>query len=273
MLSSLSLSRAFCCVLLLSGCSSSADDAGAAPAEERREPAKPSLVPSELASPEPAEPVPPRPVEPSSSCERSQFVLRPDVSNARDLGGVPLASGAVRCGTVFRGPPLRLGEQGCQQLAELGLKTVIDLRTENERLGSPQSACVAASVVTAPLPVPYGLGPQDYLRDLNTDESVARVFRTFGNPEAYPIYFHCTYGRDRTGVIGALLLRTLGATRQTVMEEYLLSAPNVGAYPNALEAVLDDIDARGGPEQLLLDLGITAEEIAVLRDRASSGGY
>jgi protein-tyrosine phosphatase len=105
---------------------------------------------------------------------------------------------------------------------------------------------------------------------LGTDESVAEVFHTSGDPSAYTVYFHCTYGRDRTGVIGALLLLTLGASRQTVMNEYLLSAPNVGAYPNALEAVLNEIERRGGPEQLLTEVGISAEEIAVLRARAVS---
>ncbi|RYZ04921.1 MAG: tyrosine-protein phosphatase [Myxococcales bacterium] len=271
--------RAVCCVLLALGCSSGpAELAGAAGAPPARQRAKPSLTPAKVADPEPAESAggalgsggaPAEPTEPTDvSCERSQFVLRPDVSNARDLGGVPLASGAVACGAVFRGPPLRLSEEGCQELTSLGIRTVVDLRTEGERLGSPQSECVAASVVPAPLPVPYGLGPEDYLRDLNTDESVAKVFHTFGDPEAYPIYFHCTYGRDRTGVIGALLLLTLGATRQTVMDEYLLSAPNVGAYPDALEAVLSEVEARGGPTQTLLDLGITEDELAVLRARA-----
>jgi protein-tyrosine phosphatase len=197
-------------------------------------------------------------------------VLLPDVSNARDLGGVPLASGRVACGQLFRGPPLRLSAAGCEQAAELGIRTVIDLRTESERLGTPDSACVSADFVPAPLPIPYGLGPADYLLDLGTDESVAEVFHTFGDPSAYPVYFHCTYGRDRTGVIGALLLLTLGASRQTVMNEYLLSGPNVGAYPNALEAVLNEIERRGGPEQLLTEVGISAEEIAVLRARAVS---
>lgn len=195
-------------------------------------------------------------------------MLQPDVSNARDLGGVPLAAGTVACGAVYRGPPLRLSEQGCEELASLELGTVIDLRTEDERLGSPESACVTSKLVAAPLPVPYGLGPADYLRDFNTDASVATVFHTFGDPAAYPIYFHCTYGRDRTGVIGALLLLALGATRAAVLEEYLLSAPHVGAYPNALEAVLDEIERRGGAEQVLVDLGISDEERAVLRSRA-----
>jgi protein-tyrosine phosphatase len=185
------------------------------------------------------------------------------------LVGTPLADGGtVACGAIYRGPPLRLAEDGCTQAAQLGLRTLLDLRVEGERISSPDSSCVEAERVFAPLPVPYGLGPTDYLADLHETASIALVFHTFGDPDAYPIYFHCTYGRDRTGVVGALLLLALGASRATVMEEYLLSQPNVGAYPNSLDAVLDDIEQRGGAEKVLRDVGISQSELAVLREKA-----
>jgi protein-tyrosine phosphatase len=206
---------------------------------------------------------------PGAGCEPHQPVLTPGLSNARDLVGTPLSDGGtVACGAIYRGPPLILTEQGCTQAAELGLRTLVDLRIEGERSSLPDSSCVQAERVFAPLPVPYGLGPIDYLNDLHETASIALVFHTFGDPDAYPIYFHCTYGRDRTGVVGALLLLALGATRATVMEEYLLSQPNVGAYPNSLEAVLDDIEHRGGAEAVLRELGISDAELAVLRANA-----
>jgi protein-tyrosine phosphatase len=196
-------------------------------------------------------------------------VLTPELSNARDLVGTPLADGAtVACGAIYRGPPLRLTEEGCSQAAELGLRTLVDLRVEGERTSLPDSSCVQADRVFAPLPVPYGLGPTDYLNDLHETASIALVFHAFGDPNAYPIYFHCTYGRDRTGVVGALLLMALGASRAAVMEEYLLSQPNVGAYPDSLEAVLDDIEQRGGAEAVLREIGISDAELAVLREHA-----
>jgi protein-tyrosine phosphatase len=196
-------------------------------------------------------------------------VLTPGLSNARDLVGTPLSDGgSVACGAIYRGPPLILTEEGCTQAAELGLRTLVDLRIEGERTSLPDSSCVQAERVFAPLPVPYGLGPTDYLNDLHETASIALVFHTFGDPNRYPIYFHCTYGRDRTGVVGALLLLALGATRAAVMEEYLLSQPNVGAYPNSLEAVLDDIEQRGGAQAVLRELGISDTELAVLREHA-----
>src|SRR5690349_10673173 len=65
----------------------------------------------------------------SATCEPSRPILVNHLANARDLGGLPLSSdGYVACGALFRGPPLKLTEPGCDEAAELGLKTVIDLR-------------------------------------------------------------------------------------------------------------------------------------------------
>jgi protein-tyrosine phosphatase len=204
---------------------------------------------------------------PTDTCRPHRPVLQPEVVNARDLGGTPLVLGNVGCGSVFRGPPLAVSDSGCAEANALGIRTIIDLRIESERLAKPDSACIDATRVYAPLPIPYGLSAEDYLADFNEVASIAKVFHTFGDPERYPVYFHCTWGRDRTGVVGALLLSALGATRADVMVEYLLSEPNVGAYPDALDAVLDDIQARGGAEDVLRYIGISKEEIAVMRER------
>jgi protein-tyrosine phosphatase len=190
------------------------------------------------------------------------------VTNARDLGGVPLDQGAVACRSLFRGPPLyALSSAGCDQVASLGIKTVIDLRQSFERDSKPTSDCVGADQVFAPLPIPYELSAQNYLAVLDAPV-VAQIFHTFADPDAYPIYFHCTWGRDRTGVIGALLLLALGASREDVLTEYLLSKDSVGAYPDSLVAVLDEIDARGGAEAFLVEIGLSQDEISALRERA-----
>lgn len=199
-------------------------------------------------------------------CQRGQTILSGYVTNVRDLGGVPVAGGEVACGAIFRGGPMKaLTPQGCEQVAALGLGTVIDLRTTSEQDGTPTSACVGAARVLAPLPIPYGLSAADYLRDFNEVASIATIFHTFGDPAAYPIYFHCTYGRDRTGVVGALLLSALGASREAIIDDYMLSQASVGAYPDSLTAVLDEIDARRGAHAVLAEIGITPAEIEVLR--------
>jgi hypothetical protein len=207
----------------------------------------------------------------ASACPRSQSVLGDAVVNARDLGGIPLApSGSVACGAILRGPPLGpLDEAGCAAVAALGLETVIDLRLESERLGRPEAPCVSGRIVTAPLPIPYSVSPSDYQNDFATDASIATVFRTLGDPANYPVYLHCTWGRDRTGVVSAAILLALGASRSDVMAEYNLSTDSVGAYPESLAAVLDDIDQQGGIDAALQAKGISADDVAALRARAA----
>jgi hypothetical protein len=211
----------------------------------------------------------PEPGVGGAGCGPGRSILPGELTNARDLGGTELGDGRlVACGQLLRGAPLSLDTDGCRKFEALGVKSVVDLRIDSESGAVPDADCVSARRVAAPFPVPYGLSAEDYLRDLHATDSLAIAFRTFGDADAYPVYFHCTYGRDRTGVIGALLLLVLGATRETVMAEYLLSQPFVGAYPDALDAVLDEVQARGGAEMVLQDAGISAAELATLRQRA-----
>jgi hypothetical protein len=215
----------------------------------------------------PAEPRDTRPI-----CEPGQRILLEGSPNARDLGGTPLdGHGAVACQALYRGTALtNLTSQACSEFARLGIRTVIDLRMPSERATPPEAACVveAAQIVHAPMPIPYGLSPQDYIADLNATASIAEAFRVFGDPAAYPVYFHCIYGRDRTGVLAAVLLLALGASPETVMVEYKLSAQaGVGAYPASLAAVLDKIAAEGGIGAYLGRVGVTDQQLAVLRAR------
>lgn len=201
-----------------------------------------------------------------ADCQRGASVLPGYVTNVRDLGKIPVAGGALACGAIYRGGPLKdLKDVGCEQVAALGLGTIIDLRMPSEQASTPNSACVSARRVSAPLPIPYGLGKADYLKDFNEVASIATIFHTFGDPAAYPVYFHCTFGRDRTGVVSALLLSALGVSREDIVTDYLLSKATVGAYPDSLDAVLDEIAARGGAEAVLAGVGITSDELAVLR--------
>jgi protein-tyrosine phosphatase len=207
---------------------------------------------------------------PSSACPRSEPVLAGTVINARDLGGIPVSpAGSVACGAILRGPPLfALSESGCAAVAALGLKTVIDLRTESERAGRPDAPCVAARIVKTTLPIPYNVSPTDYRNDFNANASIATIFQTLADPANYPVYVHCTWGRDRTGVVAAAILLALGASRADVMQEYALSTESVGAYPDSLAAVIDEVDAMGGIEAALRAKGISDGELAALRARA-----
>lgn len=203
-------------------------------------------------------------------CGASPWILSGERLNARSLGGVALAAGAtVSCATLYRGPHLSgLSSTGCASFTALGIATVVDLRVPGEQASLPAAPCVSESstLVAAPLPVPYSVSAADYLADLYSTSSIAQAFHVLGDASAYPVYFHCTYGRDRSGVLAALVLLTLGATRETVMTEYLLSVEGgVGATPESLAAVLDEIEALGGIDAYLALAGVPASDVAVLR--------
>ena len=161
---------------------------------------------------------------------------------------------------------------GCEAFHRLGIRTVIDLRTDSERMAVPDASCVIAqsTVLWAPLPIPYSLSPAQYIADLNTYSSIRLAFESLGDAAAYPIYFHCTYGRDRTGVLAAVILLALGASHEDVLSEYQLTALS-GLYvpPDSLSAVLDDIESRGGIQAYLDAAGVPRAMLAVLRSKAA----
>jgi hypothetical protein len=198
------------------------------------------------------------------------WILVGDVVNARDVGGVTAGTAQVVEGALYRGPPLSgLSPKGCDEFARRGIRTVIDLRVDSERGPTPVESCVAerAQVVLAPLPVPYNVSGQDYIAILNTTDSIAAAFHVLGNAASYPVYVNCTWGRDRTGVVIAIVLRALGVSREAIMDEYLLSLPSVGAFPGSLGVALDEVDRRGGIAAYLASIGVTDAELTGLRAR------
>jgi protein-tyrosine phosphatase len=207
-----------------------------------------------------------------AACTAGRRILVGEVSNARDLGGTPLVGGgATACGQVYRGAALYgLSTCGCAEIARLGIRTVIDLRTPAERLAAPEDGCVAppATLAPAPMPIPYSVSPADYVADLDATASVATAFAVLADPDAYPVYFHCVYGRDRSGVLAAIVLLAAGVSPAAVMDEYqLTAAAGLSTYPASLQAVLDEIDARGGVEPYLAGAGVAPAALAVLRAR------
>ena len=70
-------------------------------------------------------------------------------------------------------------------------------------------------------------------------------------------------------MVAALVLLALGAERQTVIDEFRLSAEaGVPVKPECIEAVLDAIDGRGGIEAYLTSIGVSAQQLEVLRAQA-----
>jgi hypothetical protein len=204
--------------------------------------------------------------EGSVACTRR--VLEAEVTNARDVGGHPLAGRKqTACRRFLRGGDLgRLSASGCSELAALGIKTVIDLRAPAVQQSEPPPACVSGTRVLAPLPKLLPDTPENYLALFQETASIAKVFATLGDAAAYPVYLHCVIGRDRASFMTALVLSAVGASHATVVEEFKLSAEaGVAVKPKCVEATLDEVDRRGGIEGALTAAGVTSSELGVLR--------
>jgi protein-tyrosine phosphatase len=170
--------------------------------------------------------------------------------NLRDLGGYSTVDGReIKKGVLYRSDHLsKITKRDFEKVAALGVKTVYDLRGEEERESYPQQLPEIVSVEVVSLPVFYqGLDPwvtarrivisgdveegefhhlmvesyRAYVLDFRTQWSL--LLKGLAEPGTLPALIHCTYGKDRTGVAVAIVLRSLGVLRENVMEGYLLS--------------------------------------------------
>jgi len=206
----------------------------------------------------------------ASDCARR--ILESQATNARDLGGHPLSGGKVTaCRSLLRGGDLSgLDSAGCTELAALGIKTVVDLREPDVQQSQPPPACVTAQAtrVLAPMPKLLPDTPENYLALFKETAAVAEVFSVLGQAKSYPVYMHCIIGRDRASFISALVLLALGASRETVLSEFALSADaGVAVKAECMAATLDEVDKRGGIEAYLTSAGVSAAQLGALRGR------
>lgn len=178
--------------------------------------------------------------------------------NFRDLGGYPTADGRrLRWRRLFRADGLsRLDEDDCRLMAGLGLATVIDLRTPlelDERGSFPRDRL---EVEYHHLPLTDVLPPE---RDLarygepafvsaryremfrQGTPSLRRAVEVLAAPGALPAVFHCSAGKDRTGILAALVLGFLGVPEEVIVADYVLSADAMVRLMARLRAEYADV--------------------------------
>lgn len=188
-----------------------------------------------------------------------------------------------------------------QALADYGVRTILDLRWPEEAArhpnpvprALPQVQCERISLLSH-------TEDEWLLRSRNTAKELWKCvvlehvrhelrnvlsFIAAAPPE--PLLFHCVAGKDRTGLVAALLLALADATPQAIAQDYAESADNLRAgylerYADAepsriLEALrcpeegahnmLDFLARAGGVQTYLTQIGLTAQQIARLRER------
>lgn len=173
--------------------------------------------------------------------------------NFRDLGGYSSDDGRhVRWGLMYRSAQLdRLTDNGIKQLADLGIKTVVDLRFTEETLRYPTftEAVPNAEILSWHDEAEGDLSARSELmrnswRDSLESKDPAKVRETmrvnypqklYTHQVIYrkmllrllegnvPLVFHCAAGKDRTGVAAALILSLLGVSNEQIISDYLLT--------------------------------------------------
>jgi protein-tyrosine phosphatase len=243
--------------------------------------------------------------------------------NFRDLGGYATTDGRwVRWGTLFRSDTLhRLTRADAEEFRGLGLRTVIDLRsrTEIEDHGRVEVTDGAFTWHNVPIldnvrlvpseptepgapaaPELPALAPgEGYVRLVEQfSASLGEVFSLLSQDKALPAVFHCTAGKDRTGIVAALTLDLLGVPDDSIIADYTLTErahertqswielhePDFAAYlaeipyerraarPEKIRGFLDLFRHQfGSAEQFLVNLGVDGDRLRALRDRLLTG--
>ncbi len=194
----------------------------------------------------------------------SDEILRlASADNFRDVAGpgYPTSDGArVRRGVFFRSNELRLNQADNDALAGLGLRAVLDLRSQLEIERHPDVEVPGAAwhhFDVSGIP----MGEVGELRDRESAvELMDRVYRGFVDSEAAreefgklfrqlatggPQLFHCTAGKDRTGWAAALLLHIAGVDDPTIESDYLLTNALTGESRARVEAEISEALGAG----------------------------
>ena len=186
---------------------------------------------------------------PESARDAARRLPLDGAHNARDLGGYTTADGRrLRWGVAYRSDALgSLSDDDVAYLARLGVREVVDFRSDAEREREPDRLpqIPAPRVVRRPI-FGQALDPAVLRERLLSGQARAaemsevlvagnRAFvtdfaavyggflRDLADSENLPVLFHCTAGKDRAGFAAAALLLALGVPRDTVMQDYLLT--------------------------------------------------
>jgi protein-tyrosine phosphatase len=222
--------------------------------------------------------------------------------NARDLGGHLTPQGRTRYGAVVRSEaPTRLTAAGRERLREHGITGFVDLRSEEEAAAEPSPFAGGRGYRRVPI---LDRPAMQAVRGMRRSEDLLR-FMVFDRTELIGeallnvldlsadggVLIHCRVGKDRTGVVAALLLLNAGVDPADVAADHARSEANLepllaslaveartdeeraeagmrrfAPTPDSLLVALREITERhGSVPRYLREIGLTTDELAALR--------
>lgn len=255
-----------------------------------------------------------------------------DVDNCRQLGGYKTREGkTVRSGVLLRtGKLSKLDEDGIKAFHEMNITEVIDLRIPEEIshkpdpelrnvttykinladtasvfylysvLGVEVNASNCIDIVDSIARTPMNLGEMYIAGIIDSDygqKALHEIFKVLVNHKNGAILWHCSGGKDRTGIVAALLLSALNVDRETILNDYELTnefvrgqrigmkivswfyssdekeeervATIAGVKREFMEKTLNHIDKKyGGPTEFLKNqVGLSEQDIITLKQK------
>jgi len=243
------------------------------------------------------------------------------VLNFRDIGGVKATDGrSLRKGIIYRSAnPDRITRKDIKNLYNLGIRTIIDLRAPYE-YKKRKKVIEKVEVISMPLdferktreklyPYLFRKNSEDKISEISNSlyvdiiDGAVEVFRQFAeillSPDRLPVLIHCQAGKDRTGILSALIQLLMGVEREIIVSDYLKSNDallpyfrrrliarkiiTLGYFPastilfaisvkeNNIKTVLDRVQEHyGGPEAYLAASGFDMNGLPLLKEKLLS---
>jgi len=215
--------------------------------------------------------------------------------NTRELGGYQTAEDLItKCQMLIRSDmPKAPSERDISFLRNQGVTTIIDMRGKREVSASPSSFAELAGFTYFNIPIEEGSNvpksteavPHSYM-DIAEAANMPNVFRQIAHAEG-GVLFHCSAGKDRTGVVSAILLSLFHVGRKDIVQNYMLTKPLNAERFRLIPQKHPDIDINivipheeyilrflqmfeekyKTAEEYLLRIGLTQEEIERIKQK------
>lgn len=228
--------------------------------------------------------------------------------NARDLGGYPTAAGSlIQPQRLVRSDtPYHLTEQGQQALLDWGIRNMIDLRSTDEVREWPHVFMDHEQIQYYSIPLSQSDNPEiqaqleqaalyqwNFLVLAHAQPQIGRILRQIAHAPPGGLLIHCHAGKDRTGLIVALILALVGVAPGLIISDYVASGAyllplyqpwldavahdpvqlaklqhDLSTHPETMRDVLDAVEQQyGGVVSYIQRCGLPMDDIILIQKR------